>query len=71
MEKKYWLLEVCGVGGYSVMIHYDAQTIDEALCQAAEDDLFDDEIDAENAYGYEADEDDIEHFKKFNLIHEL
>jgi len=69
--KKYWLLNVCGVGGYSLMVHSKAQTIDEALCQAAEADLFNDEIDAENAYGEEADEHTIKHFKENNLIHEL
>ena len=69
--KKYWLINVCGVGGYQVMIHSDAQTIDDALCQAAEDDLFDDEIDAENAYGEEADEETIKEFKEQGLIHEL
>ena len=39
--------------------------------QAAEADLFDDETDAENAYGEEADEDSIKHFTENNLVHEL
>lgn len=69
--KKYWLLNVAGVGGYSIMVHCEADTIEEALCQAAEADLFDDEIDAENAWGEEADEDSIKHFKKHNLVIEL
>jgi len=69
--KKYWLLNVTGVGGYSIMVHCEANTIEEALCQAAEADLFDDEIDAENAYGEEADEDSIKHFKEHNLVVEL
>ena len=69
--KKYWLLNVAGVGGYSIMVHCEADTIEEALCQAAEADLFDDEIDAENAYGEEADEDSIKHFKEHNLVVEL
>ena len=69
--KKYWLLNVAGVGGYSIMVHCKADTIEEALCQAAEADLFDDEIDAENAWGEEADEDSIKHFKEHNLVIEL
>ena len=69
--KKYWLLNVCGVGGYSIMVHCEADTIEEARCQAAEADLFDDEIDAENAWGEEADEYSIKHFTENNLVHEL
>ena len=30
--KKYWLLNVAGVGGYSIMVHCEADTIEEALC---------------------------------------
>jgi hypothetical protein len=69
--KKYWLLNVAGVGGYSIMVHCEANTIEEAVCQAAEADLFDDEDDAERAWGEEADEYSIKHFKENNLIHEL
>ena len=69
--KKYWLLNVAGVGGYSIMVHCEADTIEEAVCQAAEADLFDDEIDAENAWGEEADEYSIKHFTENNLVHEL
>jgi hypothetical protein len=69
--KKYWLLNVAGVGGYSIMVHCEANTIEEALCQAAEADLFEDETDAENAYGEEADEDSIKHFTEYNLVNEL
>ena len=69
--KKYWLLNVAGVGGYSIMVHCEADTIEEALCQAAEADLFDDEDDAERAWGEEADEDSIKHFKEHNLVVEL
>lgn len=53
------------------MVHCEANNVDEALCQAAEADLFDYEIDAEYAYGEEADESDIEHFKEYDLIYEL
>jgi hypothetical protein len=28
--KKYWLLNVAGVGGYSIMVHCEANTIEEA-----------------------------------------
>jgi hypothetical protein len=69
--KKYWLLNVAGVGGYSIMVHCEVNTIEEALCQAAEADLFDDEDDAERAWGEEADEYSIEHFKEHNLVIEL
>ncbi len=69
--KKYWLLNVAGVGGYSIMVHCEANTIEEAVCQAAEADLFDDEDDAERAWGEEADEYSIKHFTENNLVHEL
>jgi hypothetical protein len=69
--KKYWLINVIGIDGYSIMVHCEADTSGEALCQAAEADLFDDEIDAENAWGEEADEYSIKHFTENNLVHEL
>ena len=69
--KKYWLLNVAGVGGYSIMVHCEANTIEEAVCQAAEADLFDDEDDAERAWGEEADDYSIKHFGEHNLIVEL
>ena len=69
--KKYWLLNVAGVGGYSIMVHCEANTIEEAVCQAAEADLFDDEDDAERAWGEEADDYSIKHFTENNLVHEL
>ena len=69
--KKYWLLNVAGVGGYSIMVHCEANTIEEAVCKAAEADLFDDEDDAERAWGEEADDDTIKHFNKYGLTHEL
>ena len=69
--KKYWLLNVAGVGGYSIMVHCEADTIEEAVCQAAEADLFDDEDDAERAWGEEADDYSIKHFTENNLVNEL
>ena len=69
--KKYWLLNVAGVGGYSIMVHCEANTIEEAVCQAAEADLFDVEDDAERAWGEEADDYSIKHFTENNLVHEL
>lgn len=69
--KKYWLLNVPGVGGYSIMVHCEANTVDEALCQAVEADLFNDEMEAEYAYGEEADEESIKHFTEHNLVNEL
>jgi hypothetical protein len=69
--KKYWLLNVAGVGGYSIMVHCEANTIEEAVCQAAEADLFDDEDDAERAWGEEADDYSIKHFTENNLVNEL
>ena len=69
--KKYWLLNVAGVGGYSIMVHCEANTIEEAICQAAEADLFDDEDDAERAWGEEADDYSIKHFTENNLVNEL
>ena len=69
--KKYWLLNVAGVGGYSIMVHCEANTIEEAVCQAAEADLFDDADDAERAWGEEADDYSIKHFTENNLVNEL
>lgn len=70
-NKRYWLLNVPGVGGYSILVHCEADNVEQALCQAAEADCFIDEIDAEMAYGEEATEKDIEFYNKFKGIIEL
>ena len=62
MEKKYWMINVSGNNGYSLLVHCDAQTIEEAIDIAEDADLFDSHDDAMNAFGEEADEYDIKHF---------
>lgn len=69
--KKYWLINVAGKDGYSLVVHCDAQTIEQAIDIAADADLFDSADDAKGAFGEEADEDTIAHFKDWSLIHEL
>lgn len=69
--KKYWVINVSGKVGYSLLVHCGAETIEQAIDIAADADLFDDEDDAEIAWGEEADDDTIKHFNKYGLTHEL
>ena len=71
MEKKYWLLNLAGVGGYSVMIHCEAKDENEALEVAAMNHVFDDDRDIFFASCEEADEDSVKHFVEHNLVVEL
>jgi len=57
--KKYWLINVSGHNGYSILVHCEASTIEQAISAAADADLFDDASDAKIAFGEEiADDDD-------------
>lgn len=69
--KRYWLLNVAGTHGYSIMVHAETEKEEEAISMASEAGLFDDELDADVAFGEEADEDSIKHFVENNLVHEL
>ena len=71
MEKKYWLINVAGKDGYSLLVHCGAQTIEQAIDIAADADLFDNADDARGAFGEEADDDTIAHFNSWGLTHEL
>ena len=71
MNKKYFLINVTGRNGYSFMVFCGAKDEEEAIELAAEENLFDDDEDAEYATCEEASEYDIDHFKKFNMIHEI
>ena len=71
MEKRYWLINVTGIDGYSLVVHCGAQTIEEAISMAEDAKLFDEDADANIATGEEADEDTIKHFKEWKLIQEL
>lgn len=69
--KKYWLINVIGIDGYSILVHCGAKTADEAIDIARDADLFTDYDDWKIASAEEADEDTIEHFNDWNLTHEL
>lgn len=57
--KKYWLINVSGYNGYSMLVHCEANTIEQAISAASDADLFDDAADAKIAFGEEiADDDD-------------
>lgn len=57
--KKYWLINVSGHNGYSMLVHCEASTIEQAISSASDADLFDDASDAKIAFGEEiADDDD-------------
>ena len=71
MEKKYWLINVSGKDGYSILVHCGAQTIEQAIDMAADAELFDNYDDAKGAFGEEADDDTIAHFNSWGLTQEL
>ena len=43
--KKYWLINVSGHNGYSLMIHAEVSTEEQAINAASDADLFNDDID--------------------------
>lgn len=55
--KKYWLINVGGYNGYSMLVHCVADNIDEAIAKASEADLFEDAADAKIAFGEEITDD--------------
>lgn len=71
VQKKYWLINVIGIDGYSMVIHCGAQTEDEAISTALFADLFTDHDDWKIALAEEADDDTIEHFNSWGYIQEL
>ena len=69
--KKYWLINVSGHNGYSMVVHCEAETEEQAINAASNADLFDDTADAKIAFAEEADEPTIKQFKEWNLIKEI
>ena len=69
--KKYWLINVIGIDGYSILVHCEAETDDAAIDIARAADLFEDYDDWKIASAEEADDDAIKHFNEWNLIQEL
>ena len=69
--KKYWIINVGGIDGYSLLVHCGAKTIEQAIDIAADADLFDSADDAKAAFGEEADDYTIKHFNEYGLTHEL
>ena len=69
--KKYWLINVSGHNGYSLMIHAEVSTEEQAINAASDADLFDDSDDAKIATAEEADDNSIKQFKEWNMIHEI
>ena len=71
MEKSYWLINVIGRYGYSMMVHGEIDDYYEAIEAASKANLFNDEEDADYATAEEASEYDIKHFTENNLVAEL
>ena len=71
MEKSYWLINVSGRHGYSVMIHGEINDDYEAIEATSEANLFNDEEDADYATAEEASEYDIKRFTENNLVIEI
>jgi hypothetical protein len=69
--KKYWLINVSGRDGYSLMIHAEVETEGQAIDAAANADLFDDVCDSRYAFAEVASESDINQFKEWDLINEI
>ena len=57
MKKKYWLINVIGHNGYSMLVHCEAENVNEAIVKASKADLFDDAEDAKIAIGEEITDD--------------
>lgn len=70
-NKRYWLLNVPGVGGYSILVHCEADNENKALEIAAMNHVFIDDSDIFFATCAEATEKDIEFYNKFKAIIEL
>ena len=71
VQKKYWLINVIGIDGYSMVIHCGAQTEDEAISTALFAKLFNNSEDCRIATAEEADDDTFEHFNSWGDIQEL
>ena len=71
--KSYWLINVCGNHGYSVMIHGEIDREEDAIDAAVENELFDAEEDAEYAFAEEMDanSNDVKYFVKHNMVIEV
>lgn len=69
--KKYWLINVSGHNGYSLMIYAEVDTEEQAINAASDADLFSDADDAKIAFAEEADETSIKQFKDWDLVHEI
>lgn len=70
--KKHWLINVnLEKNGYSMMVLTDKKTEKEVLLAAYDKGLFDLDEDIEYANACEPLKDEIDHFKKNNLIEEL
>jgi len=69
--KEYWLINVPGKYGYSLLVNTEASCVEEAIEIAMDADLFDDSEDAKYAYGEVADESTIKHFNSFGFTHFL
>ena len=65
--KKYWLINVSGHNGYSMLVHCEASTIEQAIDAAADADLFEDAADAKIAFGEEIADDDDYTIKSFDV----
>lgn len=65
--KKYWLINVSGHNGYSMLVHCEASTIEQAISAAENADLFDDASDAKIAFGEEIANDDDYTIKSFDV----
>lgn len=71
MEKKYFLINVNGKYGYSMVVFCDAKDGDEAISMAADKNLFAEKTDIQYAYAEEADKETIQYFIKNNSVIEI
>jgi len=70
MEKKYWMINVPGHNGFSIMAHCKAETPDDAIKMAVKADELDKD-DAMDATAVEPNDSDIEEFRRNYLIVEI
>ncbi len=71
MEKNYFLINVNGKYGYSMVVFCNAKDGDAAISMAADENLFAEDTDIQYAYAEEADKETIQHFTKNNSVIEI
>ena len=71
MEQSYYTINVIGKNGYSFVVHGYIKHEEDAIQQALDNDLFNDELDAEQAMAEEAVPTEVRHFEECGCVYEV